>query len=271
MIKCVVPISGGKDSQLCAKLALKKFKKEEVMFVFCDTGYEHPLTYKHIEWIEKEYGVQTVHLKNNKSVYDLIIQTGCFPTDLMRFCTNELKIQRSKNFYAMLVQVQGFGFEVWYGMRLGESYARSQRYKDHNPNKLYEPHEMLGNYPKYLGKAGIRFKLPILTLEEEEVFDLLGDEVNPLYSHGFDRVGCFPCLAGRDGSKETAFSLDEFGRKRRIDVIEIGQVIQKNIFTTKGGRKRNPDSVIGNPDSNQNDMQGGLFLDDVAPCHICNI
>lgn len=132
------------------------------MFVFCDTGFEHPLTYKHVDWIEENYGVQVVRLHNQKSVYDLIIQTGCFPTDIMRFCTNELKIKRSKNFYALLASIQKEGFEVWYGMRLGESFARSERYKNHNPDCLYQPHEMLGNYPQYLGKLGVRFKLPIL-------------------------------------------------------------------------------------------------------------
>jgi hydroxymethylglutaryl-CoA lyase len=30
MIKCVVPISGGKDSQACLKLALKEFKPDEI-------------------------------------------------------------------------------------------------------------------------------------------------------------------------------------------------------------------------------------------------
>ena len=187
----------------------------------------------------------------------------------MRFCTNELKIKRSKNFYALLAQIQG-GFEVWYGMRLGESFARSERYKNHNADSLYEPHEMLGNYPKYLGAMGVRFKLPILALDEEEVFDYLGDEVNPLYGKGFDRVGCFPCLAGGDRFKEHAFNLDDVGKQRRIDVIEIGQAIGKNVFTTKGGRKRNPDAVIGNPDSKDSEQQGNLF-DDVAPCHLCNI
>lgn len=268
-IKCVVPISGGKDSQLCAKLAMEKFAKEEIMFVFCDTGYEHPLTYKHVDWMEREYGVQVVRLLNNKSVYDLILQTGCFPTDIMRFCTNELKIKRSKNFYAMLAQFVG-GFEVWYGMRLGESYARSERYKDHNRDSLYEPHEMLGNYPKYLGKLGVRFRLPILELDEDDVFDALGGEVNTLYGKGFDRVGCFPCLASGDQSKERAFNLDDVGNQRRIEVIEIGNTIGKNIFTTKGGRKRNPDAVIGNPDSKDSEQQASLF-DDVAPCHLCNI
>ena len=34
IIKCVVPISGGKDSQCCVKLALQKFDKSEILGVF---------------------------------------------------------------------------------------------------------------------------------------------------------------------------------------------------------------------------------------------
>ena len=33
IIKCVVPISGGKDSQCCVKLALQKFDKSEILAV----------------------------------------------------------------------------------------------------------------------------------------------------------------------------------------------------------------------------------------------
>ena len=104
-------------------------------------------------------------------------------------------------------------------MRLGESYARSERYKNHSRDSLYEPHEMLGNYPKYLGKLGVRFRLPILELDEDDVFDALGGEVNPLYGKGFDRVGCFPCLASGDQSKERAFNLDDVGNQRRSKMI----------------------------------------------------
>ena len=33
-IKCVVPISGGKDSQACLKLALQKYDKSEIVVCF---------------------------------------------------------------------------------------------------------------------------------------------------------------------------------------------------------------------------------------------
>lgn len=42
--------------------------------------------------------------------------------------------------------------------------------------------------------------------------------------------------------KEKAFAFDEIGKQRRIEVIQIGKEIGKNVFTTKGGRGRNPDA-----------------------------
>lgn len=72
-----------------------------------------------------------------------------------------------------------------------------KRYADKLDSELYEPHEIMpSNYPKYLGKLGVKFRLPILDWSEQQVLDFLGDDINPLYNQGFGRVGCFPCLAG---------------------------------------------------------------------------
>jgi 3'-phosphoadenosine 5'-phosphosulfate sulfotransferase (PAPS reductase)/FAD synthetase len=40
--------------------------------------------------------------------------------------------------------------------------------------------------------------MPILDWTNKQVFDYLDGEHNPLYNAGFDRVGCFPCLASGD-------------------------------------------------------------------------
>lgn len=166
-IKCVVPISGGKDSQSCLKLALEKFHKDEVLGVFCDTHYEHPYTYEHVEKMKGLYGVQIVYI-NDGGVYERIKQYGRFPSDIARFCTDQLKIRTAKMFYNYLSKAQDEGFEVWYGMRLGESHQRSERYKDKNENDLYAPDTIMVNkYPKYLAKQGVMFRLPILKWEKK--------------------------------------------------------------------------------------------------------
>lgn len=266
-VKCVIPVSGGKDSQVCLKLAVKKFGVDKVVGMFCDTGFEHPLTYQHVEKMKSLYGVRIITLKEG-DVYNKIKKTGRFPSDIARYCTDQLKIIVGKRFYKQLAETQEEGFEVWYGMRLGESWQRSERYKNHNEDDLYPPHEIMVNkYPKYLFKMGVTMKLPILKWEEEDVFDYLGDECNQLYKNGFERVGCFPCLAAGDKYKEKAFDFDEVGKQRRIEVIQLGREIGKNIFTTKGGRLRNPDA---DPE-NTLDVDYNPNNDELAPCFHCNI
>ena len=86
---------------------------------------------------------------------------------------------------------------------------------------------------------GIRFKLPILEWSRKEVFDFLAGEEHPHYALGFDRVGCFPCLAAGDKWKEKAFNHDDFGREQYIKVQDISRQIGKNIWTSAGGKERN--------------------------------
>lgn len=238
-----------------------------MLLMFNDTKYEHPITYEHIEWMKTHYGVNLIHL-NHGDVYQRIRRYGRFPHNQSRFCTNELKIRVGKMFYSNLADAQGAGFQVWYGMRTGESNARAKRYDEKNSQDLYHPHEILSSqYPKYLGKKGVRFRLPILDWNEEDVFEYLGDRVNPLYAKGFDRVGCFPCLASTDRQKERAFAFDEVGKQRRIECINIGHEIGKNVFTTKSGIERNKDS---DPNNILDVEEQGIYNDD-APCFICNI
>lgn len=244
IIKCVVPISGGKDSQACLQLALQSFSQSEVIALFCDTGFEHPLTYAHIKTIKDLYGIEVV-VRSGGEVLDRCKRWGRFPGGGARFCTSELKIDVSKDFYKELAEKQEQGFEVWYGMRSGESHERATRYENKISDDLYAPHEIMpSNYPQYLGRLGVMFRLPILSWTVDQVLMFLDGKENPLYAAGFDRVGCFPCLAGGDVSKERAFQFDDFGREQYIRVLQVSEEIGKDIFTSKGGSQRNnPDQL----------------------------
>ena len=109
-------------------------------------------------------------------------------------------------------------------MRSGESHERSKRYEGKTNEELYAPHEVMpSKYPKYLAKLGVMFRLPILDWSYKEVLDLLAGEENPLYKEGFDRVGCFPCLASGDKWKHKAFTHDQFGSQQYIKVMKISE------------------------------------------------
>lgn len=236
-MKILVPVSGGKDSHACLKLAVQEHGSESVRGLFCDTRFEHPLTYEHVATLEVLYGVQIDYI-NDGSVEDRCIQFGRFPGGGSRHCTDYLKIRPTKRYLAALGKCN---VEVWYGMRNAESAERKARYIGKIDSELYMPHEVMpSKYPKYLGNNGIRFRMPIIDWSVSDVKEFVGDEnLNPLYAQGFDRVGCFPCLAGGDRAKEKAFQHDDFGRKQYKKVMIVSEKIGKSIWTSKGGKFRN--------------------------------
>lgn len=237
-IKCVVPISGGKDSQVCLELALAAFPRNEVVGLFCDTGWEHPKTYAHVEWMRSYYGVE-IDVARFGHVLDLCLKHGRFPGGGARFCTSELKIKPTKIYCRWLARAQGAGFEVWYGMRSGESNDRAKRYAGKVDAELYAPHEIMpSNYPKYLAAMGVQFRLPIIDWSEDDVLEHLDGRENPLYETR-GRVGCNPCFAGGDASKEQAFYEDDFGRSQLIASDKVAVAIGKPVFNSKGGQARN--------------------------------
>lgn len=239
MIKCVVPVSGGKDSQACLSLAVERFGKDEIVALFCDTQFEHPLTYAHIDFIEQHYGVPVTRVSDG-DVITRCLRYGRFPSGVARFCTDDLKIKPTKRFIENLAARQGQGFEVWYGMRQNESTERRKRYSDHISSELYMPHEVLPKkYPEHLGMMGIRFRLPVLELTSGEIFDMLKGNHNPLYDQGFDRVGCFPCLASGDGWKAKAFGHDETGDQHFKQVKIVEQRTGKSVWTSKKHQQAN--------------------------------
>lgn len=222
--KIVVPVSGGKDSQACLKMACDQYGSENVLGLFCDTQWEHPLTYKHVKKLQQIYNI-SIYWINAGSVEQMISKYKRFPASNIRFCTKELKIYPSKWFYSDLSE--RFSFEVWYGMRSGESNKRASRYANKEMSELYRPHEVLADYPQYLGKRGVRFKLPILAWSTAQVLNYLDGLENPLYSSGFRRVGCFPCLASTPKDHQNSFNVGDFGKRQKQRIVRLEKLIGK--------------------------------------------
>jgi 3'-phosphoadenosine 5'-phosphosulfate sulfotransferase (PAPS reductase)/FAD synthetase len=254
-VSVVVPLSGGKDSQACLMLALKEHKPENVLALFCDTGFEHPITYKHVERITEKYGVNLVMLQAG-TVLEKCLKYKRFPGGGARHCTDELKIRPAKFFYKEMAILQG-GFQVWYGVRSDESKEREKRYRYKVSTDLYTPNEFMDKYPKYLADMGVMFRLPVLDWSRSEIFEYLNGEENPLYSSGFDRVGCFPCLAGGEAHQMRAFHFDETGRKHYRIAEQISEIAGRPVLQSKKYRGQGPGSA--------------LFDDSFSGCAICAI
>ncbi len=93
-MKNIVCFSGGKDST--ALILWAKENLSEFTAVFCDTGWEHPLTYAYVEEINQTVlDGALVTLKSEKysdGFVQLVVDRKMVPGVHSRFCTQELKV-----------------------------------------------------------------------------------------------------------------------------------------------------------------------------------
>lgn len=178
-MKHIVCFSGGKDST--ALVLWAKENLPEFTTVFCDTGWEHPITYAYVEEIDRTVlDGKLVRIKSDKypgGFVQLVIDRKMIPGVHSRFCTQELKVFPLQRYFESLND------EVtsYQGIRADESHSRS---------KMCET--------EWLDDAGgYWIKRPLLLWTAEQCFAMManhGVKPNPLYLMGSTRVGCWPCI-----------------------------------------------------------------------------
>lgn len=243
-MKILVAYSGGKDSQACLLWAVKQYGVKNIEAVFCDTGWEHPATYKHIVDSTTALGVNliTVRSKKYKGMIDLAEKKKRFPSSQARFCTSALK---SIPFIDYVLE-QTEHLIIIQGIRALESHSRSQMHKQCRYFKYYfEPYNDKGkmhtyrkkDIKKWVDKYSDDVLRPVFEWTGQQVIDYIienGQEPNPLYKQGFKRVGCFPCVLS--GHKEVYEILKRYP-ERFNEIIEhekrIGSSFFKIDFTPK--------------------------------------
>lgn len=194
----IVPVSGGKDSQLVLMRALDH--SNTVIPVYQDTGFDHPLVHEHLRYIESSLGVQIVRIAHPRfvSVPDLFVQKKVLASVTVRVCTDTLKKQVFFKWLFEYIKSSGVSQEevcVHYGMRLAESPNRRKNYQG-----LVDVSDIkLGDINRELRKGlrDVAVRLPILELTTPSVFYEIrkrGMEVCSLYHRGHKRVGCYPCV-----------------------------------------------------------------------------
>lgn len=179
----VVQFSGGKDSTALVLWA-REHLTGDVRYVFCDTGWEHEITYAYVAHINANvlHG-QLITLKSAKyaDMVDLVTRKGRVPSTKARFCTEELKIFPTRDYLRTLND----DCAVYQGVRADESPAR----RDAGPRVWSDVYDCF-------------VERPLFTWTAEDVFAMhasRGIEPNPLYKLGAGRVGCFPCIMVNHG------------------------------------------------------------------------
>jgi 3'-phosphoadenosine 5'-phosphosulfate sulfotransferase (PAPS reductase)/FAD synthetase len=251
-MKHIVGFSGGADSQATALWVRQRFPAEDVILLNTDAGgNEHPITIGFIrEYSEKVFPVTMISpivadmagrakgkieelgLKpDDPLTFDLMAKLkGRFPSTKARFCTTHLKLMpqlRWMNEHRETLLKDGF--ERYIGVRRDESVARSE----------VSDREWDDTFACWLNR-------PIASWTKHQVFDYLkshGEEVNPLYTLGFGRVGCAPCInSGKEDIRLWAARFPEMIDKVREWETQVGRTFFPPLLP--GGRYGFIDEVV---------------------------
>ncbi|MCD6488822.1 MAG: phosphoadenosine phosphosulfate reductase family protein [Desulfurococcales archaeon] len=206
--KVIIPWSGGKDSTTAAYLARKVFGKK-VYAIYVDTGIDFDETRTFVEKTKTALGVNLII----KSI-DLkkFIPTKGLPSISNRWCTR-LKIKALEDIYKELCSRNECLIIV--GDRDVESEARSRR-----------PFErMLANSVNLPQIAPLK-QWSTLTLQIYMAYRNI--PVNPLYSYGFYRLGCYICPALRSWEIEL---INKMPRLKYIREKKLYREFLKTMFS----------------------------------------
>ena len=205
----IVTTSGGKDSDVCIQLALNAGIPFEVQHNLTtadapETVYHVRDTFKRLE----EKGIKCsfnypIYKGKRATMWNLIPQKLLPPTRIMRYCCTVLKEQGGK------------GRMITTGVRWDESVRRKntratyELFANKTENKILlndnDDTRMLFENCRLKAKRVVN---PIIDWTNRDIWNYIHSEnipMNPLYSCGFDRVGCIGCpMAGKKRNLEFA-------------------------------------------------------------------
>ena len=118
----VINFSGGKTS---AYMTIHEYKEGDLV-IFCDTGREHPKTYKFINDFEAFENIPIIKLKYEGGFEKLIEKRKAIPNNFKRFCTIELKIKTARRYLRSLKITK---YENLIGFRYDEPLRVARRKK----------------------------------------------------------------------------------------------------------------------------------------------
>lgn len=260
-VRPVVSVSGGKDSTATYLLALEQ-TDGDFAAVFADTGNEHPYTHEYVARLHERTGgpkVQVVkadfsrelarkkaYLESGRATarterpwteervhevlamgfeptripfLDLCRSKGLFPSRMRAFCSQFLKrVVLLEQAHQPLIDA-GYNVVSWQGIRAEESVRRAcypmwEISPESESVAIYRP--LMGWTVEDVAAMHKRHSVPL----------------NPLYSMGFSRVGCMPCIqSNKQDIRLMALLCPEHVKKVREWEMLVRSVARQGVST----------------------------------------
>jgi len=178
-----IGVSGGKDSSALLLWMVREsgISPEKIRASFCDIGNDHEWTIEHVKYLnENVHPIETIRPERN--FFELALDKKRFPSTKARFCTQHLKIYPTQDH---IQQLRYAGFEP-----IAVSGVRA----DESEDRRYLPEW------DYSGTLLCHSWRPLISWTISDVLEIHkrhGIPLNPLYSLGAQRVGCWPCIMSR--------------------------------------------------------------------------
>jgi 3'-phosphoadenosine 5'-phosphosulfate sulfotransferase (PAPS reductase)/FAD synthetase len=204
-MKHIVGFSGGVDSQACARWVLNRFPADDVILCNSTAGdWEDPLTIEFVAtYSATVHPVVVVHAivadmwttpgfaetkgldgAARLTMEEMIRIKGRPPSRKAQFCTEILKLIPQRRWMRAQFGVggpyEGQDYSRYKGVRRDESNTRR--------DTVLESWDSYFDCPLFA---------PLFDWSKQMCFDYVkahGEPINPLYTLGFNRVGCAPCI-----------------------------------------------------------------------------
>lgn len=180
-LKNIVLFSGGAASSYVAKLVIDEIGKENVTLLFHDTKAEHADAYRFREQISNFLDVPITEISDGRSLWDVIIDNHCLPSNFIPFCTRILK-QNPGERYLKAIQKSGETYTLYNGFGM-EEYRRIQKAVVNAEAKGYQ----------------VKSPLFDLRISSQQVKDIIRNEWKICLPQPYlylDHNNCIPCFKG---------------------------------------------------------------------------
>jgi 3'-phosphoadenosine 5'-phosphosulfate sulfotransferase (PAPS reductase)/FAD synthetase len=220
----IASVSGGKDSAALV-LALRE-AEIPALYVFADTNWEHPETYKHVDTMRRVLGIDIAVVGHPGGMVAKAEKRAGFPTRMARWCTDELKIREIRKYHNDVIDATGQDTICAVGVRAEESQARAAL-PAWGVDKEWD---------------GFVWR-PLLHWTVQDVIEIHrrhGLPMNPLYHMGYDRVGCYPCIYASK-AEIARIALDSPERIAEIESMESrfsGLRVERNAEAAADGKDK---------------------------------